>query len=801
MKFTIGWLREHLDFDASLEALTDKLTALGLEVEEVIDPASALAPFRIAEVIEASPHPDADRLQVCRVNTGSGEVQVVCGAPNARTGLKGVFAPSGTHIPGTGMDLRPTKIRGVESSGMLCSERELMLSEEHEGIIDLDADAPVGELYATYAGLDDPVIDIAITPNRQDCLGVAGIARDLAAGGMGTLTTKTPEPVSGAGNGDVGVKLDFGSETKDACPMFAGQLIRGVKNGQSPAWLQARLRAIGLRPISALVDITNFITHDQGRPLHVYDVAKLKGDIRARIATKGESFLALDGNEYECDGSECVITDDRGVIGFGGVIGGDSTGCDEGTTDVFIECALFDPVRTAMTGRRHGIESDARYRFERGVDPEFVLPGLAQAAAMVMDLCGGTACEPVVAGEAPDHAKTIDFRPERVFSLGGVEIDESEALAILERLGFSVGKKTGESIAIGVPSWRVDVVGEADLVEEVTRIYGYEHIETAALPRKGVARATLTIGQRRARAARRRLAAEGFVECITWSFMNSERVALFGGGKPELGLDNPISSELDAMRPSILPNLIEASGRNQDRGEKSIRLFEIGPQYENDGIDGQSQVAAGIMAGSTGPRHWAAESRAPDAFDAKAAALAALQAAGAPVDKLQTSRGAPNWYHPGRSGLLTLGPKVVLAAFGEVHPATLKSLDAKGAVVGFEVFLDAIPAPRAKKAKSRGAMQTTDLQRVERDFAFVLPKDADAQSLLRAVRGADKAAIKRVDVFDVFEGGSLDAGEKSLAISVLLEPAETTFTDVELEAISAKVVAAAEKSVGARLRS
>ncbi|MCH8861037.1 MAG: phenylalanine--tRNA ligase subunit beta [Proteobacteria bacterium] len=801
MKFTVGWLRDYLDFDASLEALTDKLTALGLEVEDVHDPAEALAPFIVGLVVKAEKHPDADRLQVCQVDTGSEILQVVCGAPNARKGMKGVFAPTGSHIPGTGLDLKPVKIRGVQSNGMLCSEREMELSDAHDGIIELDADAPIGASYAALAGLDDPVIEIAITPNRQDCLGVHGIARDLAAAGMGKLKDTAPKPVKGKFKSSVQVALDFDKEHADACPLFVGRLVRGITNGSSPGWMQRRLKAVGLRPISALVDITNYITFDRGRPLHVYDVGKLTGNVRARMAEKGEKLLALDGETYQLSGTECAIADDSGAIGLGGVMGGESTGCDGNTSEVFVEAALFDPLRTAMTGRRLGIESDARYRFERGVDPAFVVPGMEQATALILEICGGEASDLVIAGEIPGTARSISFNPDRVATLGGLALEASASIDILKRLGFGAKKAKAGSWQVAVPSWRCDIEGQADLVEEVIRVHGYDAIPVVDLPRaSAVAKPTLSLAQRRVRAVRRRLAVEGLVECVTWSFMSSEDAKLLGEINVSMLLENPISSELDLMRPTIIPNLLAAAKRNQDRGESTPALFEVGPQYRDRTATGQSTVAAGLRAGPRRARHWAAETRPTDLFDAKADALAALQAAGAPVDKLKVMGDAPDWYHPGRSGTLRLGPKVVLAVYGEIHPKICNAMGLRGAAVGFEVYLDAVPQPRARKTRTRAALEASDLQRVERDFAFVVDRSVTAGDLVSAVRGADKAHIRRVGVFDVFEGEGLEEGKKSIAINVLLEPTERTYTDADIEGIAESIVAAAAKATGARLR-
>ncbi len=795
MKFTLSWLRDHLDTTAALEEIAGTLTRIGLEVESVYNAAEALAPFIVAEVIEAVPHPDADRLKLCRVDTGTEVVQVVCGAPNARAGMKGVFAPVGAHIPGTGITLGPATIRGVESRGMLCSEREMMLSDDHEGVIELDPEAPVGAPFAEVAGLDDPVIDIAVTPNRADALGVAGIARDLAAAGLGSVTTPPVTPVEGVFDCPIAVR----TEDEDACPLFVGRLVRGVTNGPSPAWLRRRLEAIGLRPISALVDITNYLTHDRARPLHVYDAAKLAGTVRARLAEPGERLLALDGREYETAGGECLIADDSGPLGFGGVIGGAASGASAATVDVFIESALFDPVRTAETGRRHGIESDARYRFERGVDPAFVVPGIELATRMVLDLCGGTPSRLVIAGRAPAQPPAIAFDPARVRTLGGVDVPATRVRSILESLGFGWEEADGV-VRVAPPSWRPDVAGAADLVEEVLRIHGYDAIPAVDLPRhQGVARATLTAQQRRARAVKRRLAVEGLDEAVTYSFMDGRLARRFGA--PEtLAIANPISSELDMMRPSIVPNLLLAGGRNRDRGAESVALFEVGPVYRGTAPADQWEVATAVRLGTRGRRHWRAPARAVDAYDAKADACAALAAAGAPVDKLQVMEGAPDWYHPGRSGTLRLGPKTILAAFGEIHPGILKDLDLKGPAVAAEIFLDRVPEPRRRATRTRPALALSNLPSVTRDFAFLVDRDVRVGDLLRAVMAADRKHVAAVDVFDLYEGEGVDAGRTSVAVSVRLVPRERTFTDAEIEDISHRIVAAAARACGAKLR-
>ena len=800
MKFTLSWLKDHLETEASLEEITEKLTAIGLEVEAVSDPARDLAAFTVGYVIDAKQHPNADRLRVCIVDTGADQVQVVCGAPNARTGMKGVFAPSGTHIPGTGLDLKRTKIRGVESNGMLCSEREMGLSDEHEGIIELDETAEVGQPFAEILGLDDPVIEIAITPNRQDCLGVYGVARDLAAAGLGTLKSFAPDAVAGTFDSPISVDLAFSPETADACPCFVGRYFKGVTNRPSPDWMQRRLRAIGLRPISSLVDITNYVTFDLGRPLHVFDADKVAGNIHVRLARAGETMLALDGKEYTLDEAMTVIADDESPEGLGGVMGGEASGCTEETRNVFLEVALFDPIRTAATGRKLQIDSDARYRFERGVDPAMVLPGVECATKLILDLCGGETSEVVMAGAPVAVEKHISFRPGRVAALGGIEVSEDEQARILADLGFAIARANG-AWNISAPSWRSDIDGEADLVEEITRIVGYDNIPSLPLPRTpGVARPVLTPAQRGVVMAKRTLAARGMVECVTWSFISRQFAALFGGGAPELNLENPISSELDAMRPSLLPNLVSAAGRNIDRGFENLALFEVGGEFNDDTPAGELMVAAGIRHGLTMPRHWTGGARASDAMDAKADAHAVLAAVGAPIDSLQVLNTPPAWYHPGRAGGLCLGPKNVLAWFGELHPGVLEAMDARGPLIGFEIYLDRVPASKTKRSRSRDGLEVSDLPAVERDFAFVVDSDVAAERLIRAARGADKALITEVGVFDVYAGEGIEEGKKSIAISVRLQPRTHTLTDAEIDAVAGRIVAQVKKATGAELR-
>ncbi|PWC55133.1 phenylalanine--tRNA ligase subunit beta [Azospirillum sp. TSO22-1] len=796
MKFTLSWLKDHLDTDAPLERIVETLTSLGLEVESVHDRSKELAAFRIAHVVSAEKHPDADKLRVLVVDTGTEKVQVVCGAPNARAGLKGVFATEGTYIPGSDITLKKGMIRGVESQGMMCSERELKLSDEHNGIIDLPEDAPVGASFAEYAGLNDPVIDISLTPDRADCAGVRGIARDLAAAGLGTLKPLAAEPVKGAFKSPFGVQI----ERTDACPMFVGRYIRGVKNGPSPKWLQDKLLAIGLRPISALVDITNYLTFDAARPLHVFDADKVHGGIVVRMARPGETLQALNGKAYELDGEMTVVADHDKAEALAGIVGGEETGCTEATVNVFLEAALFDATRTAHTGRRLGAESDARYRFERGVDPAAVVTGAERATRLILELCGGEPSELVIAGQEPAWRRTLTLRHGRVLGLGGVDVPVAEQHRILEALGFRTVESQADRATYEVPSWRADVHGEADLVEEVLRVHGYDAIPATPMERDGtVAKPALTAGQRRAVTARRTLAARGLFEAVTWSFMPSEVAGLFGDLDPGLRLVNPISADLDVMRPSILPNLIQAAGRNADRGFPDVGLFEVGPAYRDPTPKGQDLVAAGVRAGNAVPRHWAEKTRTVDAYDAKADALAVLEAAGAPTANLQVTTDAPGWYHPGRSGVLRLGP-TVLARFGELHPSVLETLKVKGPAVGFEVFLDAVPQPKKKGGTAKPLLQLSPFQPVERDFAFVVDAGVEADKIARAAKGADKALIKDVGVFDVYQGAGVGEGRKSVAVSVTLQPTDRTLTEEDIEAIGQKIVAAVAKATGGSLR-
>jgi phenylalanyl-tRNA synthetase beta chain len=800
MKFTLSWLKDHLDTDASLAEITEALTMIGLEVEDVDDKAQ-FAPFTIARVLTAEKHPDADKLQVLTVDAGDGKpVQVVCGAPNARAGLIGAFAAPGTYVPGIDLELSVGKIRGVESFGMMCSERELEMSDEHSGIIDLPEDAPVGTPFAAYAGLDDPVIEIGLTPNRPDCTGVYGIARDLAAAGLGTLKPIGMAPVAGVGACPVDVRI----EAPDLCPGFALRLVRGVKNGPSPQWMQQRLIAIGLRPINALVDITNYVTFGWGRPLHVFDAAKVTGDLVVRRASDGETITGLDGKEYTLTGEMCTIADDNGPESIAGIMGGEASGCDETTTDVLIESALWNPRNVARTGRDLGIITDARYRFERGVDPEFMVPGLELATRMVLELCGGTPTETQVTGYEGHAPKTVDFPFAEVKRLTGADVDAAKSTDILERLGFAVDR-AGDRATVTAPSWRPDIEGKADLVEEVMRIHGVNNIAPVPLENHGAVNGrVLTVQQVRTRAAKRALAARGMMEAVTWSFIPAAHAKAFGGGAAALGLSNPIAADMSDMRPSLLPGLLAAAQRNANVGHGDVALFEVAGTYESDEPDGQRRVAGGIRRGTatlTGAgRAWDGHAETVSVFDAKTDALAALEACGAPVDKLTIERGAPDWYHPGRSGVIKLGPKTVLGHFGELHPRSLEVLDVKGPVCGFEVFIDALPQPKRKATRTKPRLDLSPFQAVTRDFAFVVDADVAAGALQRAVAGADKQLVTGVTVFDLFEGAALGDGRKSVAVEVQIQPTDRTLTDEDLEALSGRIVASVEKATGGVLR-
>jgi len=797
MKFTLSWLKEHLETDAEAGAIAEKLTSIGLEVETVEDAGARLKAFVVAHVVSAEKHPNADKLKLCVVDDGSGSpIQVICGAPNAHTGMKGVFARPGTIIPVTGEALKVGTIRGIESRGMLCSARELMLGDEHDGIIELPSNAKIGDPAAKALGLTDPVIDVSLTPNRGDAASVFGIARDLAASGLGTLKDGTVSPVKGKFTSPKSIALNFPPDAADACPLFAGRMVRGVKNGPAPKWVQDRLKAVGLRPISALVDVTNLISLDRGRPLHVFDADKLSGNLQARLAKAGEQILALDGKTYGLEAGMTVIADDVVARGIAGVMGGEDTGCSDTTTNVFIESAYFDPARTARTGQKLGILSDARYRFERGVDPEFVVPGLELATKLILEWCGGEPSETVVAGSVPNWRRVIDFDPDYVARLGGLKVAKSETISILKRLGFGV--EDGSPVRVTPPSWRSDVAGKADLVEEIVRIHGVNRVPSQALVRAdAVAKPTLTPAQRRTRAVRRALAARGFNETVNYSFIPRDDAKLFGGGDEARQVENPIASDLDALRPSVLPSLLAAAKRNEARGFNDLMLFEIGVQFESGVPGAQEIVAAGIRVGE-GSRSWTKASHPSDAFDAKADTLAIIETAmGGPMTA-PIKPGAPAWYHPGRSGTLALGPKL-LARFGDIHPKVLAAFDLKGPVSGFEVLLEALPEAKSK-GKARPVFSPSPFQAVERDFAFLVDVTVPADDILRAARSAERNLIEAVAIFDVYEGKGVPEGKKSLAISVRIQPKDKTLTEPEIEVVAQKIVTGVAKATGAALR-
>jgi phenylalanyl-tRNA synthetase beta chain len=802
VKFTLSWLKDHLETDADVAAVADAMTMAGLEVEEVHDPIAALAPFTVARIVSAEQHPNADRLQVCQVDTVDGMKEIVCGAPNARAGLTTIYAPIGAWVPGLGVNLVEKPVRGVVSNGMLCSASELELADESDGILELADDLAVGTPAAGVFGAE-PVIDFEVTPNRPDWLGVAGIARDLAAASLGQLKTPSILPVPGTFASPITVRID----APEMCPVFAGRLIRGVKNGPSPEWLQRRLTAIGLRSINRLVDVTNLVAYDRCRPLHVYDAARLVG---GEIVVRGgqvsqqtgepEHLIALDGKTYTVDPAMCMIADAGGErgIGLGGVMGGESTGCSDETTDVFVECAWFDPLVTAQTGRTLSLNSDAQYRFARGVDPAFVRPGLELATRMILDLCGGEPSEVGVTGQAPADPAAFPFDPARVASLTGLALDDDRIAEILTRLGFEVVRGTPWTVT--PPSWRRDVEGPADLVEEVARIEGYGALPSTPLPDLGApSTGVLNPRQARVRLARRALAAMGYAEAVTWSFTKQSTATLFGGGDDSLRVENPIAADLDCMRPSVLPNLIQAAARNAARGHADAALFEIGPIYLDDSPTGQRTVIAGLIA-QRAARHWGAAHE--DAlFGLKGDLMALLEALGAPVASLQLVQGQNrDWWHPGRSARLQLGPKTVMVEFGALHPRVLKALDADGPMLAFEIVLDALPEPRGARSKARGPANLANLMPLTRDFAFVVEDGKAVGDLVRAVAGADKALIAGVSVFDVYRGVGVPEGMKSVALEVLIQPRDATLTETEIETLSARIIGAAGK-LGATLRS
>ena len=820
MKFTLSWLKTHLETDAALETIAETLTRIGLELEGVEDRGAALAPFRVAHVIEAVPHPNADRLRACKVDAGGEIVSVVCGAPNARAGMKAVFAAAGSYIPGTDITLKAGEIRGVLSAGMLLSAREMGLGDDHAGIVELPEDAPVGMSYATYAGFDDPVIEIGVTPNRGDCFGVRGVARDLAAAGIGTLKPFRPAKIAAEFDGGPRWKNEF----PQVCTWILGRTVRGVKNSPSPGWLQERLVSIGLRPINALVDVTNFFAFDLGRPLHVFDIGKLSGDVLTLRPGAGETIRALNGKDYILAPEDCAICDAAGVQSIAGVVGGETTGCDETTTSVFIECALFDPVRIALTGRRHQIVSDARQRFERGLDPALMPDAIEAATAMVIALCGGEPGAVVSAGAEPAWQRDATMRFARIAGLGGSDIGADEAVASLERLGFVARARDAATVRVAVPSWRNDIAApavldlspgldaataaamaegcaaiepECDLIEEVLRLRGLDAIPSVSLPVSGpVPAASLTPKQRRAALARRTLAARGLMECVTFSFMAEAEAAVFGDTEAALRLSNPIAADLDQLRPTPVATLALAAKRNAARGYPDVALFELGPSFATDAPDGQSMTACGVRAGGT-PRTWSGPSRDVDAMDAKADLWAMLTAIGVPLEALLITADAPGFYHPGRSGIVRQGPKTVLGSFGELHPRVLAALGLPGPIVAFALNLDAVADPKRRR---KAAPDLPAFQPLRRDFAFLVDTAVAADTVLRAARGAERTLIAGVTLFDVYEGEKVAEGKKSLAIEVVFQPRERSLTDAEIETAGQKVVAAVAKATGAVLR-
>jgi phenylalanyl-tRNA synthetase beta chain len=801
MKFTLSWLKDHLDTTASLDEISKKLTAIGLEVESITDRSDSLKYFTVAKILDAQKHPEADKLRVCKMQSNSGELQIVCGAPNARAGIYVALAQEGTLIPGNSMVIKKTKIRNVESNGMLCSLEELGLPGDSAGIIELPGTPEIGSSVAALLGADDPIIEIAITPNRADCLGVYGIARDLAAAGIGTLN---PLADTSAVNGSFPSPISVSITNAEKCTQFIGCYIKGVKNGESPDWLKKRLEAIGQRPISALVDISNYITYHFGRPLHVYDAKKLQGNLTVRDAVDGEKITALNGKEYILSTGITVIADSTSVLAIGGIIGGEKSGCTQDTTEAYLEVALFDSVHVAKNGRTLDILSDARFRFERGVDVAFVETGAKLALKMIAELCGGQCSELTCAGKMPDWKRTISFRPERVKTLGGVDIASEIIVSILKSLGFTSNwQLENGSYFVTPPSWRADVEGEADLVEEVLRIYGYDKIIAQSLPvPQKTSKAALNTSQKRVKNAKHTLITRGFLEAVTWSFLPEAQAAMFGGANPKLKLLNPINAQLDAMRPSLIPNLLDAAKRNAARGYHSVDLCEVGLQFHDITIDGQRMVAAGIKTALTTENIYkkgvfATSERAVDAFDAKAEALTLLQALG--INKCDVSTTTPSWYHPGRSGALMLGSKNILGYFGEIHPAILKSFDIEVPVVAFEIFLDSIPTSRAK-TKAKPALKISDFQAVERDFAFIVDEKIPAGDIIKSITSADKILITDVAIFDVYTGTGVEVGKKSVAVKVMLQAADRTLSEQDIITVSQAILAAAGKGFGGVLR-
>lgn len=794
MKFSISWLKEHLDTKASVDEIAETLTKIGLEVEEVLNPAAALKGFITAEIVGCEMHPDSDHLHLLKVSDGQKEWQVVCGAPNAKLGLRGIFAPVGVVIPCYGEELKVGKIRGIESFGMMCSEKELCIGEDHQGIIEMSKDTKIGVPVAEILSMD-PVIDISITPNRAECLGVRGIARDLAAAGLGTLKPLNVKKIAGTFKSPVNIEIkDF-----EACPVYVGRYIKGVNNqAETPKWMKDRLSAIGLRSISPLVDITNYINYDLARPLHVFDADKLKGDIVVRMANEGEKFVSLEDKEYILDAQALGICDAEGVQCLGGIMGGAEKGCNADTSNVFLECALFCPLCIARTGRHFQIDSDSRYRYERWVDPQSNVLGSDYATQLILEICGGEASEVVIAGAEPSEKREAYLRPSRIKDLIGMDVEKAKIIEILNQLGFETSEEAGKIKAIS-PTWRGDIEGEHDLVEEVVRMIGLDSIPATSLPHDNFPKQTLSPSQRRAVTIKHELASRGMYETVTWSFADSQFAKLFRKSGEAILLSNPIAADLDEMRPSILPNLVTAVKNNLARGYANVSLFEVGPEFYGRHPGEQNFVAAGVRVGQTAKKHWVETLRSYDIYDAKADAIATIAAANGPWENAQVCVDAPNYYHPGRSGSLRLG-KNVLAYFGELHPSVLKKMGVKQRVVAFEVYLNNIPEPRGVADKAKKKLELSMFQPLDKDLAFVVDKKVEAINVIAAAKSADKEHITEVRVFDIYEGDNLPTGKKSIAIAFTMQPKEKTFTDQDIENLMNKVIVEVSKKTGGELR-
>jgi phenylalanyl-tRNA synthetase beta chain len=802
MKITVSWLKDHLETNHSAEQIAEKLTALGHEVDNITNPADLLKPFTIAEILSAEKHPNADKLKVCMVNTGDKDpIQIVCGAPNARAGIKVVFAKPGTYIPAKDFMIKAAKIRDVESFGMLCSESELDLGDNHDGIIELPKDAPIGKSFVEYKQLDDPVIEISLTPNRADCFGIRGLAIDLAAAGCGTLKPLNVPNIHGSGPCPISVKRDFTAETQSACPHFRGRLIKGVKNGPSPIWLQNRMKAVGLKSISALVDITNYLTYDLCRPLHVFDANKIKDQaITVRLAKSDETMEALDEETYTLKNDMTVIADDEKILSIGGIMGSLESGSYEGTTDVFVECAYFDSERTAKTGRALNIISDARTRFERGIDPNGTESGLEIATQMIIDLCGGTPTNIVESGAAPYNLTDIHFKLDKTEKLTGVKIPANRSIEILKNLGFHVKKLSDKEIEVTNPSWRYDIAHAEDLVEEIVRIEGYDKITAMPVPKPNEPVAPLSLIQQRVSKIRRLLTERNLMETITWSMVNKKLATAFGGGQEALQISNPITVDLEYMRPSILPNLLTGIKNNVKRGLRPVNLYEVGPTYQGTAPEDQEIVASGVRFGLVTDNHWSGETRSYDVFDVKNDCIDILNAAGIPENAIQVKTDQiPEWMHPYRSGVIFQGPKKVLGYFGEIHPLILKLFGIKQSVLAFELFISRLAPPKKEKS-NRGILKLSSIQPVEKDLAFIVDEHIPAQPILDAVSKADKNLITRIHIFDAYIGTNVDDGKKSIGVRFRIESHDKTLTDADIATLFDKIVKNVHETTGGVLR-